>query len=438
MITTPGAGPEHRTEANPGNIRVGVDRISVVFPLGDFDPESALVDWQLRVDGLLVDAEGSLCDWFDAHPVVAPRGKRAQVNYTGKYRLGSRAEVRLEVWAHSIDVLPESIMSGEEQWWARVEVNPARLLDPEGWKTCPADLAGPLVVALVIRLAREGIVVPACPHLRDVEAGLALTEQPPGWGGCCESWDCHNAFSATRRAANPWERAVHFYGLSLNRLDCTLDVLDVEDIPLYREVVRSTPQKRLRTKEDGRGDRYIAVSNGTRGVRFVLYDNHRKGVDKRSPVASRAPVGTMRLEAQVHKDWLRNHGYMSRAEDITQARVNALFLSSFHWAGLDRAVGGTPSVWPRSGLPGVQKNQTRNFRRWMFDQARGEASLVSAGTRRSFHGIARRCGFVVGLPPDARLGHARRIDLDEGREVPITAEWAAQNDFTPWRRKRSE
>jgi hypothetical protein len=402
-----------------------MDLASVVFPLADFDPESPHVDWRLRVDSRLVkDDAVPLDEYFEAHPVQAPRGRGAQAKYVADWRPVRGVDVRLEVWATALPHVPETYLAGEEQWWCKVEANPARLRDPAGWRLCPVEEAGPLVMALVVRLAELGVVERACSHLALAEReGTLEREHIPDWDGVCRDWACLNSRDAC--------------GLALNRLDVSVDVEDVEDIPLYRHVVRSTPQPHLKRKEDSHGDRYIAVSSGERGVRFTLYDKHEEARCKRKPLGARAPVGTMRLEAQVHKDWLANHGGVRRPEDINQRTASALFLRAFRWAGLERAVGRSPAARPRR-LAGTGRTKTRNFRRWLEREAAGETDSVSKRTSRDFHELARQNGFVVGLHPDTRLGRPRRLDLVEAREVPVTDEWAEQHDYRPSRyRKRS-
>ncbi len=404
---------------------MGIDLASVVFPLADFDPHSAHVDWRLRVDSRLVKDDGCpLDEYLAAHPVERPPGRRPLVSYESVWRPAAGVEVRLEVWAYSRPIEPDSWQAGEEQWWCKVEANPARLREPEGWSTCPVEEAAPLVMALVVRLAELRVVERACPHVQLAEwHGTLERDRTDHWDGVCRDWACMN---------NRGE-----YGLALNRLDVAVDVEDVEDIPLWRHVLRSTPQPRVRQKLDRYGDRYIAVSSGERGVRFTLYDKHQEGRDKRKPQASRAPVGTMRLEAQVHKDWLTNHGHVRRPEDINQRTASTLFLRAYRWAGLERAVGRSPASRPRR-LAGIGRTKTRNLLLWLEREAAGETGSVSRRTHRDFHELARQNGFVVGLHPDTRLGRPRRLDLVEARELPVTAEWAEQHGYRPSRyRKRS-
>jgi len=62
-------------------------------------------------------------------------------------------------------------------------------------------------------------------------------------------------------------------------------------------------------------------------------------------------------------------------------------------------------------------------------------SLPDTSTRPTVidnENLARRGGYVVGLPPDLDLGPARRLDLHNGVEAAVSREWAFHNDFTPW------
>ena len=98
----------------------------------------------------------------------------------------------------------------------------------------------------------------------------------------------------------------------LNRLDRCLDVRDAKDQAIWRAVVAGTRQPRLGRK-DTHFDNYISASSGVHGVRFVVYDKHSEAAAANAPRTARPPAGTMRVEAQLHKDWLRKAGIRTPA-----------------------------------------------------------------------------------------------------------------------------
>lgn len=406
---------------------MGADTTSVVFPLADFDPEHPDVDWKLTVDGRLVRATDLVVPRaadgaalgppglsFDEHPVTSPQGRRPVVNYKiDRWEVSPRIFVTIEVWAE--------MLGEEEVWRCRLEANPARLHDPHGWALCPLELCAHYMIGLVIWLTQRGIIQRACPHVLmdevgDVDRGGALD------GGACSDWACLNHRGSGGRSG---------YGLSVNRLDVGVDVLEVRDIPLWRQVVNAHSQARLQRKENTRGDRRIAVSNGNRGVRFSLYDKALEGRQKRVQASARAPEGTMRLEAQLHKDWLRQHCHISVLEDIDKKRAGFGFHKAFQWAGLDRAVGGVAPLRPRK-LTDAGPTFLRNFWSWMN-------GAVAPGTGRStlanYRRFADKLGYVQGVPPHA-LGPPRRLDLVTCREVPVELDWALASGFGAWKISR--
>jgi len=221
-----------------------------------------------------------------------------------------------------------------------------------------------------------------------------------------------------------------YCGLKLNRLDLCLDVPHVRDQAIWRGVVAGTRQPRLAHK-DTHFDNYISASSGARGVRFVVYDKHSEAAASNAPRTARPPEGTMRVEAQLHKDWLRK-ARIRTPSDINPAHATRLFMKSYRWVGLDRAVGGTRRTMPQSGWMGRGPVKLRNWWRWLEDRA---AELPETSTRPTVidnENLARRGGYIVGLPPDLDLGPARRLDLQNGVEAAVTRGWAFHNDFAPW------
>jgi len=122
-----------------------------------------------------------------------------------------------------------------------------------------------------------------------------------------------------------------YCGLKLNRLDLCLDVRDVKGQAIWRAVVAGTRQPRL-ARKDTHFDNYISASSGSRGVRFVVYDKHSETAASKAPWTARPSEGTMRVEAQLHKDWLRKAGIRTPS-DIIPAHATRLFMRSYHWVG---------------------------------------------------------------------------------------------------------
>ncbi len=67
----------------------------------------------------------------------------------------------------------------------------------------------------------------------------------------------------------------------------------------------------------------------------------------------------MRVEAQLHKDWLRNAGIRTPS-DIRPAYATQVLMKSYRWVGLDRPIGGTQRTMPQSGWMGRGPVKLRN------------------------------------------------------------------------------
>jgi len=358
------------------------------------------------------------------------------VRYKSWLRVG-RVHVSLEVRAEGLPEFDNSY-GWEERWWCRVEANAARLTDPDGCRGCRVDIAAEVMCALIVHLGQRGIVTRACPHMREAEHEndpSRMQDDCPGDALRGDEPLGHQFLSPDEALVQPvclrWSCLNDAYcGLKLNRLDLCLDVPHVRDQAIWRAVVAGTRQRRLRHK-DTRFDNYISASSGVRGVRFVVYDKHSEAAASNAPRTARPPEGTMRVEAQLHKDWLRNAGIRTPS-DLNPAHATRLFMKSYCWVGLDRAVGGTRRTTPQTRWMGAGPVKLRNWWRWLKDRA---AELPDTSTRPTVidnENLARRGGYVVGSPPDLDLGPARRLDLQNGVEAAVTRGWAFHNDFTPW------
>ncbi len=233
-----------------------------------------------------------------------------------------------------------------------MEANVGRLVDPGGWQGCRVDIAAEVMCALVLHLGQLGIVTRACPYMMLAEqendatsiqldrtkdpdvateplGHLFLSPDEAPFQPVCLRWSCLNDA---------------YCGLKLNRLDLCLDVRDVKDQAIWRAVVAGTRQPRLGHK-DTHFNNYISASSGSRGVRFVVYDKHSAAPASSAPRTARPPEGTMRVEAQFHREWLRKAGIQTPG-DINPAHATRLFMKSYCWVALDQAVGGTRRTMP--------------------------------------------------------------------------------------------
>jgi hypothetical protein len=319
-------------------VGIGVDRLSLSFP----------------VDA----AEGDESAW-DRFSVVNP---------------GMPAE--RQMWSASVEAAGGRFFVGvatlpEEAPYrcvGKVEWNPSRVGDPDGWGLATVEEAlasvGPAVVAVGQRMR---------PVWRDPrEWNLKRIDVAKDFGEVDEAAQLIRGLGAIHR---PWSR--------LNQ-------------------THADPKRH--------GAQTLMVGSGAGVVR--LYD-------KEAETKGGAPKGTVRWECEA-RTWAKERGHMKMLGDVGAESVELLGSERFVWSGMGAEVAGSMSrlVAVVHDCEYLSSAQKRSFLGWLVEQAAGvECTIGSAHTLAKYRRLQRELGIAAPCDFGSMLEVVRRLDWDSGREV---------------------
>lgn len=329
-------GTSSKNEPFPG--QAGVDRLSLSFPIDS--------------------AEGDSAAW-DRFSVV----NSGQANERATW--GSSVEVGAARFFVGVATLPEG---APHRRMGKVEWNPSRVIDPEGW-----ELAS---------------------------VGEALVTVGP-------------AVTAVRQMMRPvWDDPREW---SLKRIDVAKDFEGVDEAAsLIRGLgAIHRPWSRLnQTHADPlrHGAQTLMVGSGAGVVR--LYD-------KAAETKGEAPEGTVRWEVEA-RAWARDKGRMKMLGDLDGDSVEFLGQERFGWSGMGAEVAGSmgrlvAAVVECDYLTGAQQ---RSFLGYLVEQSAGvQTSVSSKATLAKYRRLQRQLGIAAPSDFGAMLEVVRRLDWDSAREV---------------------
>jgi hypothetical protein len=249
-------------------------------------------------------------------------------------------------------------------FWARMEWNPSRMLDPEGWTLCPLDewLA-----------SVEGVAQAVCRELEPV--------RPP------RLWNLNRLDLARDFLTDHPERFL----VGLHQVKRAY----AKDMTLYRDPATSEAQA-------------LVVGVGRAGS-VRLYDKHQERSD--------APYGLLRWELQA-KRWIKRIAGVRTVGDATEASLVDLARDRWEWSGMGATVVGAASaalVIDRLDLSELRKD--RLLGRMVRMSTPG--LHVSEAAMGDVHRVMAEFGIALG-PQWERLGEEQppsRLDLEQGIEV---------------------
>lgn len=468
--------------ANPGNgsNRAGVDRLTLTFAVEDVDFSIGLdnptqpvwrsfaTDYKLEYWNQVAEGQADDLDWEPgAAAGQEPDGEQPNVNGeqspvglapvpTGCWRDlhfgGMRVHVsvyeRQDIVAWTNRGWLETERRGEDsrgrRWWATVSFNPARFHDPHGWAVCPAAKAQTVACAVVVHLARTGVVVPACEHIEEASSeAVALT-------GAVYS---KTSGELIRRQSEPTGRSwcqdmtCLLKNVFVSRLDATMDFQGVLSTELWVDVLCGHRQPGARGWKQRYGPVSASARRGENGLRVAVYDKHVQAEAIRAPKSALAPEGTLRVEVRARSRKLEkimggsrvavDRGAVRaaapesrRLENLTPALVGELFMEGFVWAGLDRWIGGQHPLDP-SRLAQFTKATASRLRAFLDERAHGRpATEVVDNTTRRYEKLASKYGYIVGIARADVFGPVRHLNVASGVEGKPSVEWRRKHALT--------
>lgn len=255
--------------------------------------------------------------------------------------------------------------------WGKVECNPSRILDPDGFSLAPLDSIEEVASRVVAAAAHE-LLDPSCgladmrPRRIDVAKDFTGVTRPA------------SLLAGLATVHRPWSRKN----------------------ALFNDGTRN-------------GAQTLLVGSKSSGVR--LYD-------KASETDGGVPEGTLRWEVEGRKGWLDRYGGMARLSDITVRTLSEFATDRWEWSGMGTEIGAADEVVERVTRSGLSPAKQQRVLGWLLLVSVGRQASMAKETAAEYRSIARRLGIAIGADcfgEQATAGgaFAARLDWESGREV---------------------
>jgi len=255
----------------------------------------------------------------------------------------------------------------QEHAIGRVDFNPARVIEPDGWRMAAVGEA-----LGTVELAAAALRSLTCPVWVDID-----------------EW-------------------------AVSRLDVGKDFGGVEDPGVMLAAVGRVPARwsKLNMTHAGRNGAQT-VTRGSKSAGMV------RAYDKCAETKGDAPEGTVRFETEGRKGWLRNYGEIAMLRDVTVESVELFARNRFEWSGVGVEVAGSlGQLWSKVQSIEASDRERMFFLSYLVVSAAGERPPVSKMSAAKYGRWQREAG--IAAPFDV-VGEAvevvRRLDWESAREV---------------------
>ena len=274
-----------------------------------------------------------------------------------------QAAMSMHTMADRVYVGVQEIPDAHHRLWAKLEFNPSRLIDPEGFS-----------------LASVGASIEAC------DLAWSIAEQ------------------FVRPACSIQEAR-------LKRMDVARDFEGVQSPAFFLQGLRAIRRpyaRRSFTYNDPQRNmaETLYVGSGAGGAR--LYDKH-------SETAGGVPEGSVRFEVEARSRWLAKWGMRTLA-DVRSENVLRLARERFDWSGMGNEVAAAERVVELVTRSELSPASQRAFLGHLLMTAKGYPSKLSNDSAAKFNRLQRELGVVIASDPFAE-SFTSRLDFDSGREV---------------------
>lgn len=280
------------------------------------------------------------------------------------YRLGTTVKLTDETSAFvGVQEIHET---GET--WAKVECNPARVLDPAGHSLCPVEEVGGVMLEAIVAGMRQGLFEPAIhaageAHLKRLDVARDFHDvDRPGF-----------VISGLGPVQRPWAR---------------------------RNFVHYDPQRQ--------GAQTLCVGSGAGSVR--LYDKNAE--------TEGATPGVVRWECEARSSWCENYGGMKLLADVDADTVQELGQNRWEWSAMGHEVTAMETIVEKVMRSGLSFAEQRGLIGYLSMVACGADVRAAKATHAKYRAMSRTLG--VALDAEALRsggGFSARLDLDSGKQV---------------------
>jgi hypothetical protein len=247
-------------------------------------------------------------------------------------------------------------------WIGKVEANPSRVLDPDGWHALPVRRLRAAVEAMGKRVGQ-----------------LVQLSDP---------------ISESR----------------VKRIDVARDFQTDDPAGIVRglgPVHRPWSRRNLVHFDPARGGAQTLMVGSASGV-VRLYD-------KAAETNGAAPPGTLRWELEARSDWAKKYGLIERLGDITQDNVRSLAEDRWRWSAMDRELSGQEQIVSKVMRLDVSPTvKERLIGRLVMEQM-GSSYPMGNSTASKYRRLVREMG--IALDPDAAGGAITHLDWETGKQL---------------------
>lgn len=249
--------------------------------------------------------------------------------------------------------------------WSKVELNPSRVVDPEGHGLCPPDDVVDVLTGAVAKVL--DLVTPRVPSVREMNV---------------KRLDVARDFEDVTRPAfivkglgpiaRPWAR---------------------------RNLVHADPRLK--------GAQTLMVGSGAGVVR--LYD-------KDAETGGAAP-GVLRWEVEARSNWCSTYGGIDTVGDLSPENVTALANDRWEWSAMGHEVSALENVVEKVMRSGLSYTKQQRLIGYLTMLAANADVRMGKNQLTEYKRYARQLGITVGDFGSESDGFSARLDWETGREV---------------------
>jgi hypothetical protein len=264
------------------------------------------------------------------------------------------------------------------RWWGKLELNPSRVVDPDGYSLATIDQLGPILATAWSASAE--LLAPAC----------SLDEA------------------------------------KVRRLDVARDFTGVFDIPSLLAGLQNVPRPWAGRTGVFRG----GSTNGPETLDVGGNSGHVKLYNKYAETRGGVPEGTLRWECEARKGWLGRYGEIATMADINRRSIELLAANRWEWSGMGHEVMGNPEavarIWSTEWVPlgpggdyvRFTEAQRCSFLGWLLAACYGRDGTSSKATKAKYRRLARELGIAIAPTTFGEgAGFSARLDFESGRQV---------------------
>jgi hypothetical protein len=286
------------------------------------------------------------------------------------YHQGKPSGTRSEVFVDAGDgfrfyvSVQESVERG--QAFAKVELNPSRFVDPDGYSLAGVKDTRRSLVAALSEVGDQLVAMPV-----DIgELRVKRLDTARDFEGVSRPGQLIRALAPHPR---PWSR---------------------------RNMVHASPTK----------NRAETLTVGSGAGECRLYDKHVE-------TGGGAPEGVVRFEAENRPAWCKNYGGIGHFGDLSEESVMTLARNRWDWSAMGTEVASSPAeLLARVSAAGLSPARQRAFLGYLVEQAAGMGGPAASDTLSWCRKLQRDLCISSDVF-SASVGVTSRLDFDEGREV---------------------